>query len=330
MSDNERRSYRKVYKRLWADPEFIAMTDSERNMALYVLTGPQTNRIGLFKLSIPLAAEDLKRPLNTVRRVFANVVKAFRWEYDATTRVLWIPSWWKYNPPPKQSSNIKGYLSDLSDLPKTALLAKFRGNLIDIPRTLHEHFHERGPITAADTAPSTEARSAASSEVSTAPSTVLATQTQTHLQTHLQTETPAADASPPQRPMAPIHTSHRRHVVCGRVCLHESQFDEFVRRRNGAREAVRTWAASVVDDWTQGAHAAEEPGDSFDFWRARYAETWPTSAAAVGVIGAVKSARSLVPATPFRESCVHIPPCSSAGECLQRRIAERQTQEAIG
>lgn len=82
------------------------------------------------------------------------------------------------------------------------------------------------------------------------------------------------------RPMAPIHTSHKRHVVCGKVCLHESQFDEFVRRRSGAREVVRTWAAAVVDDWTSGAHADDEPGDAFDFWRARYADTWPASSAA--------------------------------------------------
>jgi hypothetical protein len=82
------------------------------------------------------------------------------------------------------------------------------------------------------------------------------------------------------RPLAPIHTSHKNHVVCGKVCLHASQFDSFVRRRNGDDRLVRKWAEGVIDVWTKGVHAEDETGDEFDFWRARYAETWPTSAAA--------------------------------------------------
>lgn len=80
--------------------------------------------------------------------------------------------------------------------------------------------------------------------------------------------------------MAPIHATHKRHVVCGRVCLHESLFDSFVRRRNGDREAVREWAAGVLGEWTGGAHANDEPGDEFEFWRTRYAEKWPAADAA--------------------------------------------------
>lgn len=86
-----------------------------------------------------------------------------------------------------------------------------------------------------------------------------------------------APAAPP-RPMAPIHDrSHRQHALCGRVCLHASQFNDFVRRRNhpNADQEIREWAASVLDAWSIGPHAQTEPGDPYDFWRARYAETWP-------------------------------------------------------
>lgn len=85
------------------------------------------------------------------------------------------------------------------------------------------------------------------------------------------------------RPMAPIHdTSHRKHAVCGRVCLHASLFNDFVRRRNhgDADREIRKWAEGVVDEWTTGAFERVEPGDMFDFWKARYAERWPADKAA--------------------------------------------------
>lgn len=81
-----------------------------------------------------------------------------------------------------------------------------------------------------------------------------------------------------ERGRAPLHDmSHRKHALCGRVCLHASQFNDFVRRRNhdGADAEVNTWAFSVIQEWTDGAMKAVEPGDPFDFWRARYDEKWP-------------------------------------------------------
>jgi hypothetical protein len=82
------------------------------------------------------------------------------------------------------------------------------------------------------------------------------------------------------RPMAPIHdTSHRKHAVCGRVCLHASLFNDFVRRRNHdhADQEIRAWAEGVVVEWTMGVFQTVEPGDPFDFWKARYAEQWPAA-----------------------------------------------------
>ncbi len=92
-----------------------------------------------------------------------------------------------------------------------------------------------------------------------------------------------APTAPPARPMAPIHDrSHHKHAICGRVCLHASLFNDFVRRRNtpNADQEIRAWAAGVIDAWTTGVFQATEPGDSFEFWKARYAETWPMATAA--------------------------------------------------
>ena len=77
-------------------------------------------------------------------------------------------------------------------------------------------------------------------------------------------------------PGAPLHTSHKSHAHCGRVCLHATLFDEFKRRRGhlDADREIRDWALEVERQWEQ---FDGEPGNPFDFWRARYAERWPTS-----------------------------------------------------
>ena len=93
-----------------------------------------------------------------------------------------------------------------------------------------------------------------------------------------ETETKTEERETP-RAAAPIHDrSHRKHAICGRVCLHAEQFGEFVRRRNtdNADQEIRAWAARIIDDWTTGANAHVEPGDQFDFWRARYEDQWPS------------------------------------------------------
>lgn len=85
---------------------------------------------------------------------------------------------------------------------------------------------------------------------------------------------------------APLHDAgHKKHAHCGRVCLHSSLFGEFVRRRGhiDADQEVRDWCMDVEREWSgTGPRAHEEPGDSFDFWRARYDERWPSATATVG------------------------------------------------
>jgi hypothetical protein len=40
--------YRKLYPRIWRHPGFRSLTKSARELALYLISGPQTSRIGVF------------------------------------------------------------------------------------------------------------------------------------------------------------------------------------------------------------------------------------------------------------------------------------------
>ena len=109
---------------------------------------------------------------------------------------------------------------------------------------------------------------------------------------------------------APLHDrSHRNHAQCGRICLHASLFGEFVRRRGHAEadREVRDWALAVERDWADGGpRFGDEPGDPFDFWRARYDEAWPPAASTNGR----RPAGGYVPrAAAGRWFCPHVDSC---------------------
>lgn len=135
MSDVGR--YRLVYPRLWRHPGFVRLNKTARELALYLLTGPQTNRIGLFHFSVGTAAEDLSVGVETIRERLADVSGTFGWLFDIDARVFYIPSWWRWNPP--QNDNVlKGNLKDLNEITPCALAEQFARNL----GTLHERFHQ--------------------------------------------------------------------------------------------------------------------------------------------------------------------------------------------
>jgi len=132
----EHGAYRKIFKRLWRNHDFLSLPDGARVWTLYVLTGPQTNRIGLFRLSLATAADDLHRTIRDVTTHMEVTCQVFGWEYDAAAKVCWIPSWWKWNPPKENEKAFRGAMSDLADVPRCELVAKFCQHTVYIPEAL--------------------------------------------------------------------------------------------------------------------------------------------------------------------------------------------------
>ena len=116
--------YRKICRSIWCDEHFRELSTLERFYALYCLTSPQTNRIGLFSFSIALSAEDIGCSAEEARESMEQVSKTLGWIYDSAARVLFISTWWKYNLPNSPDA-FKGMLNDISSLPETNLLEAF-------------------------------------------------------------------------------------------------------------------------------------------------------------------------------------------------------------
>lgn len=64
------REYAKVYTAFWSDPSTRSMSEDARMLALYLLTCPHGNLIGLFRLPDAYAADDLKWPIERVSKGF--------------------------------------------------------------------------------------------------------------------------------------------------------------------------------------------------------------------------------------------------------------------
>src|SRR5262245_10244740 len=113
------KKYRKIDPRFWKDEKVITLTTEEKAIALYLITG-QSNRVGCYVFSPALATEDLGMTRETFGEPFANVLRVLKWEYDWERRVLYLPTWWRYNQP-ENANNVVGNLKDLDDLPNSPL-----------------------------------------------------------------------------------------------------------------------------------------------------------------------------------------------------------------
>ena len=139
MGDDSVGRYRRAYPRIWRHGGFRQLTQAEQRLALYLLTGPQTNRIGLFHFSIATASEDLDLGMDTVRKALAKVTATFGWSFDADSRVFYVPSWWRWNRP-DHDKVLQGNLKDLSELPFCQLVDAFTRNLSYLDPKLHGTF----------------------------------------------------------------------------------------------------------------------------------------------------------------------------------------------
>lgn len=139
--------YRKIEPRFWRDERVRELCCEEKLIALYALTA-QSNRIGLFIFSPALAAEELGMVPRTFQERFGNVCRTLHWGFDSTSRVLYIPTWWKTNEP-EGPNQLKGALSDLREIPASPLLDEFCVNTRyltgNLPETFTQTLQERYP-----------------------------------------------------------------------------------------------------------------------------------------------------------------------------------------
>jgi len=132
--------YRKIYPLIWM--QLRGMSESEKLITFYCLCGDQTNRLGIYNFSLAKAAEDIEIPLKKFQKAFEKVLEIHGWKYDSQGRVLFIPSWWKYNPPENEKAFI-GYLKDLEEVAPSKLIDFFLSNKSTLPDSFFDRLSDR-------------------------------------------------------------------------------------------------------------------------------------------------------------------------------------------
>lgn len=147
--------YRKIDPRIWKDEKFRSLSESEKLVAIYCVTA-QSNRIGIFCFSPALACEDLEMLPPTFAKRFGNVCHTLFWGWHSASRVLFLPTWWKYNRP-DNANVMAGCLNDLDDIPASPLIDLFFDNVSYLPDTFADVIQrrrvERYPIRSGNVPP---------------------------------------------------------------------------------------------------------------------------------------------------------------------------------
>lgn len=125
---SQRPRYALIYRIIWADQKFRGLNAEEKLIALYCLTSSQVNSCGIFFFSIAMASEDIGTLSIPFDKGFDGVVFKMGWKYDAGARVLYLPSWWRWNGP-SNPNEMKGRLKALDELPETELETEFAKNV---------------------------------------------------------------------------------------------------------------------------------------------------------------------------------------------------------
>ena len=114
--------YKKIMPRIWYQLRHKA--EKEKIVALYCLTSPQSNRLGFYVLSEAMASEETDINIKEFQKTLESVCNDFGWSYDRETRMLLIPSWFKFNPPDNENVE-KSLLKEFEDLPYSKLTSEF-------------------------------------------------------------------------------------------------------------------------------------------------------------------------------------------------------------
>lgn len=97
------------------------LTIEAKLLGVFLLTGPDVNRIGLRRVNVGGISETLEIPPQKIKEGLAELCERFGWKYDAQTKVLFIRTFFYYNPV-HTAFQLVGGLKDLSEIPDTPLI----------------------------------------------------------------------------------------------------------------------------------------------------------------------------------------------------------------
>ncbi len=128
-------TYSAISRRFWHDEKVRAWSNETKLLAIYLLSSPHSNMLGLYVLPLQYAAYDLDMTIEQVKKGMAELDSFC--EYDPTTSVVLVYKFLQYNII-KNPNQAKGAVTKLYDLPETTLFKQFRNSLINSCATVEK------------------------------------------------------------------------------------------------------------------------------------------------------------------------------------------------
>ena len=135
--------YRRVTVRMYGDERFMRlspMQPSGQALWLYLLTGPHTGPIpGVFVAGRAALAETLGWELEAFAKAFAEVVGEGLAEFDAKTRICFVPNAIRHNVPPNPNV-VKSWRAHWLLLPECDMRDRIYAHLLEVLSEVSEAF----------------------------------------------------------------------------------------------------------------------------------------------------------------------------------------------
>ncbi len=117
--------YGKVYKKIWRDQDFRALSENARFLFLYILTTPHLNAIGFFVLHEAYVTVDMHWPMRKVKSTLQELADNRFILYDRKSGSLIIRSWFHHNKI-NNDRHLKKAQSELTEMFQSTLLSDFQ------------------------------------------------------------------------------------------------------------------------------------------------------------------------------------------------------------
>ena len=148
------RQYGTVQTQFWTHPKIINLSDKEKLLYLYLITGPHVSPLGCYRMPKAYVEEDLKWKTGELEKVWSKLEGSF-FVYDQAYDLILIFDFLEWNPIPNPNAG-KARYSEFVQIPQNfkyyqsliASLEPFQERLgeplpKDIPKPEQEHKHKQ-------------------------------------------------------------------------------------------------------------------------------------------------------------------------------------------
>lgn len=128
------RDFCKVNPSLWTSKRFRSLAEEGQRFYLYVLTSPQSNSAGCYRLNNSYACADLAWEKSKFDTVCHTVCESGLLQYDKGEEIIYIDKWFSFNAPANPKHCLK-IITELAQIPHVPLRDQAAESLLQFLQT---------------------------------------------------------------------------------------------------------------------------------------------------------------------------------------------------